>query len=505
MHPETKTNFKHTIMKRILTMVACLSFLWGQFALAQSSGKYGLPSPKDYDKWSVGLSLGQSFFFGDVLKDPGKNNNAFKDMPLALNYGLQVSRQVSHSVAIRLAGAYTTLSAGPSDEVVEKDKFRLLEADFSSSVMEGTLEAVYTLGNISHLKRNKRFHLYASLGIGIFNFNSDLDGIIDTAYYVKNKRYFSPNDTTVESGSITEMMIPLGIGFKYQFGKFDVGLSFDYRKTFTDKFDIVNNVLTEYDNYAFARLNVNYTFGKKNKAMEWINPMEVVYNDIADLKDRVDLLSGDKDKDGVSDMFDKDNATAEGMKVYGDGTSIDTDGDGIPDDKDSDPYSMRGAKVDANGAEIDSDGDGVADSRDLEPNTEKGALVNFQGTTINPPGKDGADASAVAEAFFSSVFFDTNSSALKNNYKERILIVARALKLYPDMKITITGNADRTGAETSNDKLGQRRADAVRDFLVKVHGIDAARLTSESKGEREPMANKANMQLDRRVDFSVTK
>lgn len=494
MHPETKTNFKHTIMKRILTMVACLSFLWGQFALAQSSGKYGLPSPKDYDKWSVGLSFGQTFFFGDVLKDPDKNNNAFKDMPFSPQFGLQVSRQMSHSVAIRLGGAYATLQAGPNNEVVNT-KLRMIGADFNSRAIEGTLETVYTLGNISHLKRNKKFHIYASLGVGVFNFDGDLKG----------KNDVSLTDTVVESGSITEMMIPIGLGFKYQLGKIDIGLSFDFRKTFTDKIDLVNNRLSEYDNYAFARLNVNYTFGKKNKAMEWINPMEVVYNDIADLKDRVDLLSGDKDKDGVSDMFDKDNATTEGMKVYGDGTSIDTDGDGIPDDKDADPYSMRGAKVDASGAEIDSDGDGVADSRDLEPNTEKGALVNFQGTTINPPGKDGVDATAVADAFFSSVFFDTNSSLIKNNYKERIVVVARALKLYPDMKITISGNADRTGAETSNDKLGQRRADAVRDFLVKVHGIDAARLTTESKGEREPMTTKTNLQLDRRVDFSVTK
>ena len=97
--------------------------------------------------------------------------------------------------------------------------------------------------------------------------------------------------------------------------KFDLALSYDYRVTFTDKVDVVENRLSEYDNYGFLRLGLNYTLGKKNKPMEWINPMEVVYNDIGDLKDKVDILSGDKDKDGVSDMFDKDNSTAEGLKV----------------------------------------------------------------------------------------------------------------------------------------------------------------------------------------------
>jgi OOP family OmpA-OmpF porin len=481
-------------MKRKLLLIACLLFLAGQNAFSQSTSKYGLPSPKDYDKWSVGLSFGQTFFFGDVLKDPDNNNNAFKEFEFAPGFGLQLTRQLSHSVGLRASGAYGTLLAGPNKERISKD-LRITNAKLEGRSIEGALEGVYTFGNISHLKRNKKFHFYVSLGLGFFNFDNELSGKTDNP----GQPVF---DTLVSTGSITELMVPFSLGFKYQLGKIDIGLSYDYRKTFTDKVDLSVNSLSEYDNYAFARLHVNYTFGKKNKAMEWINPMEVVYNDIADLKDRVDLLSGDKDKDGVSDMFDKDNSSEEGIKVYGDGTSIDTDGDGIPDHKDSDPYSLRGAKVDANGAEIDTDGDGVPDSRDLEPNTPKGDLVNFQGTTIKSnDGKDGSDGAA----FFPSVFFDNNSSQVKQSQKDRILTVVRALKQNPNMKITITGNTDRVGSESTNDKLGQRRADVIRDHMVKVYGVDAARLTTESKGKREPMADNSNKAMDRRVDFSVTK
>ena len=129
----------------------------------------------------------------------------------------------------------------------------------------------------------------------------------------------------------------------------------EYRKTFTDDVDATVKTFSEYDSYYMMNAMVSYTLGKKNKPMEWVNPMEVVYNDISDLKEKVNILSGDKDKDGVSDLFDKDNSTPEGTKVYGDGTTVDTDGDGVADSKDADPYTAKGAKVDANGQEIDTE------------------------------------------------------------------------------------------------------------------------------------------------------
>ncbi|MBL0342131.1 MAG: OmpA family protein [Bacteroidetes bacterium] len=479
-------------MKRNLLLTICSFLFLGQSLFAQttggaSSGKYGLPSPKDYDKWSMGISFGQTLFLGDVLKD-SKNNEAFKKLPFAPNFGLQVTRQLSHSIGLRASGSYAMFKAGPSKEKYD-NQLPSAVINYESPVYEGVLDGVYTFGNISHLKRNKKFHFYVSLGIGFFNFDGEL-------------RDDSTDVLLKKTGSVTELMLPVSLGFKYQIKKFDIGLSYDFRKTFTDKVDGIRKELSEYDNYSFIRLNVNYSFGKKNKSMEWINPMEVVYNDIADLKDKVDILSGDKDKDGVSDMFDKDNATAEGTKVYGDGTSIDTDGDGISDSKDGDPFSLKGAKVDANGVEIDTDGDGVADSRDLEPNTEKGKLVNFQGMTIEMDPSKGASTSV---SFLPSVFFDTNSSTVKQVFKDRILVVARALKTNPDLKIMISGNTDVTAAEPFNEKLGLKRAEAVKNHLVKVYGIDAARLSTETKGEKEPLADKANNPMNRRVDFSVVK
>jgi len=431
-------------------------------------------------------------------------------------FGLQIGKQITHSVGVRLSAMYGSLESGKSFEKIADDStggtLRLNDAQATSPVIDAALEGVYTFGNISHLKRDKKFHLFMSLGIGITNFNSELKGKID------NDAKFG-NDTTLSSGSTTTINIPFGIGFKYQLGKVDLSVSADYRKLFTDKVDVVDKALTENDAYMFVKIGANYTFGKTNKALEWVNPMEVVYNDLADVKDRVDLLSGDKDKDGVSDIFDKDNSTEEGVKVYGDGTAIDTDSDGIADHKDGDPFSIKGAKVNENGVEIDTDGDGVPDGKDLEPNTPKGTLVNFQGASIENAllgggsGADGATgvagssggsglAGAAGSSYLPSIFFDLNSTEIKQVYKDRILVIARAMKAKSSLKVTITGNADRTGSEASNNKLALRRADAVKNHLVKVYGIDASRITTESKGSKEPMADRSNAAMDRRVDFS---
>jgi len=76
------------------------------------------------------------------------------------------------------------------------------------------------------------------------------------------------------------------------------------------------------------------------------------------------------------------------------------------------------------------------------------------------------------------------------------------LQANPSLKIKITGNCDIRGNENGNLKLGQRLAENVKNHLVKEYGIDASRLSTESKGEKEPMATSLNP-MNRRVDFIV--
>ena len=156
-------------MKRNVLLITCCFLFLGESLMAQDSGKYGLPSRKDYDRWSIGLNFGQTFLFGDVLDDPDKNNNALKSMPFAPSFGLHVTNQLSHSVALRLSGAYGQFKAGPNRERIDSD-FAMFDAEYDSPMIETALEGIYTFGNISHLKRNKRFHFFVSVGCRCLQF-----------------------------------------------------------------------------------------------------------------------------------------------------------------------------------------------------------------------------------------------------------------------------------------------------------------------------------------------
>jgi len=468
-----------------------------------SGSSYGLPKGKDFDRFRIGITAGTNIFQGDILKKSGENDN-LSSYAFNLSYGLAFNYQVTHSIGARLRGMmgqftgeekFNTDNSGKISGMTGFNPNNLVSPvpvlnKFKSQYIEGTLDMVYTFGNISHLKRNKKFHFNVMAGVGIINFDSEVD--------VRNAAGESTGIKRKPQNGNTKFIIPVGLGFKYRIKRFDVGVEVGYRRAITDDIDATRKSITAYDGYTIAGLNINYTLGKKQQQMEWVNPMEVVYNDIADLKDKVDVLSGDKDKDGVADMFDKDNSTPEGTKVYGDGTAVDTDNDGVADAKDADPFTPKGAKVDANGVESDMDADGVPDSRDLEPNTEKGSLVNFQGTTI--PVSSTRDA--LNAGFLPSLFFELNKSTIRTNQQDRMVVIARMMKANPDIKIVITGNADVSGSEKANLALGQKRADAAKNHLVKHYGIDAARITTESKGEQDPLATKMNS-MNRRVDIRI--
>jgi OOP family OmpA-OmpF porin len=482
----------------------CLS-VHAQTPTATTGSSYGLPKGKDYDRFRIGITVGANIFQGDILKKKGDaDQDNLSNYALNLSYGIAFNYQVTHTIGLRLRGMmgqfageqfFRTDVNGRVDGMQGFDQTRLLDPDpllnkFQSTYFDGTFDMIYTFGNISHLKRNKKFHFNIMAGVGLINFNSKVE-IKDSSESVTLAERKPQNGDT-------KFIVPIGIGVKYKINRFDVGLEVSYRRAITDDIDATRKASTAYDGYTIVGLNVNYTLGKKQKEMEWVNPMEVVYNDIADLKDKVDVLSGDKDKDGVADMFDKDNSTPEGTKVYGDGTAVDTDNDGVADSKDADPFSPKGAKVDANGVETDSDGDGVPDGRDLEPNTEKGTLVNFQGITIPL----NASKSGMSGGYLPSVYFELNKSTIRTNQQDRMVVIARMMKANPDIKIVITGNTDITGSEKTNLSLAQKRADAAKNHLVKHYGIDPSRITTESKGEAEPLAEKLNP-MNRRVDFKI--
>jgi OOP family OmpA-OmpF porin len=386
---------------------------------------------------------------------------------------------------------------------------------FNAEVFEYSLNAVVNLSNISFTgksKDNRKFTLYALAGLGLTNFKTKLMNI-NTDKVVSQFGYGPDRKGVTER--TTEVVIPVALGLKYRVNKrFDVGLEASLRNVNSDKLDARVVVNSAEDKYGYTDLFVTYKFGSvaTEEDVEWQNPLDALYNDVENLKTKVDGLTNDQDKDGVADIFDKDNNTSEGSKVYGDGTAVDTDGDGVFDSRDAEPFSSKGARVDANGKEVDSDGDGVPDSRDIEANTAKGSLVNFQGVKIPTATvaaeKTGTIADIAAAGFIPSIFFDLGSTKIDYKHLQNLAAIARILKTNPGIKLTIIGNADAIGTQAANDKISRKRADAVKEHLVKVYGVEENRLITDSKGSNDPLAksdaNKASL-FNRRVDFKISK
>jgi peptidoglycan-associated lipoprotein len=84
-----------------------------------------------------------------------------------------------------------------------------------------------------------------------------------------------------------------------------------------------------------------------------------------------------------------------------------------------------------------------------------------------------------------TVYFDFDSSVLKASEKPKLASVADHLKPNPSCAVRVTGNCDERGTEEYNRSLGERRALAAREELVRL-GIDPGRIDTISYGKDKP-------------------
>jgi len=101
------------------------------------------------------------------------------------------------------------------------------------------------------------------------------------------------------------------------------------------------------------------------------------------------------------------------------------------------------------------------------------------------------------------IYFDTDKYKLRPESIKTLNATTAFLKANTGLNISIEGNCDSRNTDEYNMVLGQNRADAAKNYLVK-QGIASSRLTTVSYGERKPVApndSPENMQLNRRDDF----
>jgi OOP family OmpA-OmpF porin len=185
----------------------------------------------------------------------------------------------------------------------------------------------------------------------------------------------------------------------------------------------------------------------------------------------------------------------------------DADKDTVEDWTDKCPGTPAGMKVNALGCEIDTDGDGVLDSVDKCPTvyarTPDGCPVVEAAPAPAPVPAPAPAPEPAPMVILGDVNFAFDSAVLKPNAKEKIDKAVAHIQKMTDETFELLGHTDSIGAEKYNLGLSQRRADAVRNAMIKL-GVAPERLVARGYGESKPIATNSTKEgraENRRVEL----
>lgn len=152
----------------------------------------------------------------------------------------------------------------------------------------------------------------------------------------------------------------------------------------------------------------------------------------------------------------------------------------------------------------DKAGNAISDAWDMT----KAKLADVKLPEINLPdvtvrGNDDYQVYSIDE----KILFDTNKATLKSSAAAAVnQVVASVKKRYADKDVRVLGFADSRGDASYNYELAEKRAEAVKNYLVSTGKMDAGKVSVESFGEHKPVASNATAagrQENRRVEIAV--
>ncbi|MDT0557945.1 OmpA family protein [Ichthyenterobacterium sp. W332] len=206
----------------------------------------------------------------------------------------------------------------------------------------------------------------------------------------------------------------------------------------------------------------------------------------------------DADGDGIKDGDDKCPTTPGLASLAG---CPDADGDGVADGDDNCP-NEAGPSANNGCPWPDTDGDGVLDKDDQCPN-EAGEVANNGCPKVEPT----PEVMKQLNDYARTILFNTGKSSLKKASDVTLNAMVAILKEYPKAKFELDGYTDSVGSAKSNQLLSERRANAVRDYLI-ANGIGEDRLVAKGFGEENPIdtnKTRAGRANNRRVEVKVIK
>ena len=210
------------------------------------------------------------------------------------------------------------------------------------------------------------------------------------------------------------------------------------------------------------------------------------------------IMNGCPDSDGDG-IADKDDACPNAKGTKENKGCPDSDGDGVVD-KDDKCVSQAGPAANAGCPWPDTDGDSILDKDDKCPNE---AGVASEGGC---PEIISNEAQMGMNSFAKAILFHTEKATFKAGVTKELDGMLAIMNKFPLSEFAVKGYTDTTGSVSGNLKLSDKRANAVKNYLVE-NGIDASRLTAKGYGQDSPIDTndtRAGRTNNRRVEVKVT-
>lgn len=138
-------------------------------------------------------------------------------------------------------------------------------------------------------------------------------------------------------------------------------------------------------------------------------------------------------------------------------------------------------------------------------NAQAEVPILFGNLSVNAGGRPLYDAlMADGRVVTQGILFDTGSDRIRPESTPTLNEITAMLRQHPDLRLAIEGHTDNVGQPAANQALSEKRAGAVKDYLVK-QGIDAARLQPKGFGDSRPLAGNdtaEGRQTNRRVELT---
>jgi OOP family OmpA-OmpF porin len=401
---------------------------------------------KRFNDWSIsvgaGVPLVQSADLTSIKNGNGKNLFGYSAY-------VSIDKAITHAFGLKLQydrgetrqGWFNTKDAAP---------------DATAVGARTQYDAISLLGdiNFSNLLRRVdnhspfRWALHGYAGIGTIAYRAYQKDI-------KGQRLA----TEVKPFKLGSMFMQAGAGLKYKINRrLDLEGRLMYVVTGDDEFDgggdkysAINKREEQVsDNFFNATLGLTLKLGKHESHLMWHDPLQEIYyklDVLANKNQDIEVCKkGDADNDGVCDDWDRQLDTPAGARVDGAGVALDTDLDGVIDLYDK-CVTVPGP-VENNGC----------------PTTTAGPVVE-------------------TETKLEGIEFDLNSDRILPS-NTPILNNAVSYINSSNGAYNVIGATDTRASDAYNQKLSERRANSVKNYLIK-NGVESSKLNAIGRGEKD--------------------